>query len=76
MGHHLAKTTRLLPGLQIASENDNFVLAGANCDEAHISTQRYSQKLTSEIACIEGKSFDLQLSRASVNFTVYLIPSD
>ena len=63
-------------GQQIASENDNFVFAGANCDEAHISVQRYAQKLVSDIAFIEGKSFDLQLSRASVKFTVDLIPSD
>ncbi|KAJ7382086.1 hypothetical protein OS493_037143, partial [Desmophyllum pertusum] len=52
-------------GQQIAGENDNFIIAGANCDEGHISMRRYAQKLVSDIAYIEGKSCDLPLRRAS-----------
>ena len=63
-------------GQQIACENDNVLLAGANCDEGHISTQSYARKLVSDVARIEGKSFDLPLSRAQVKFTFDLIPSD
>lgn len=63
-------------GQQIASENDNFILAGANCDEGHISMRRYAQKLVSDIASIEGKSFYLPVSKASAKFSFELIPSD
>lgn len=63
-------------GQQIASETDNFILAGANCSESHLSMQRYARKLVSDVGDIEGKTFYLPVSEASAKFTFELIPSD
>lgn len=63
-------------GQQIASETDNFILAGANCSESHLSMKCYAQKLVSDVGNIEGKTFYLPVSEASAKFTFKLIPSD
>lgn len=40
-------------GQQIASETDNFILAGANCSESHLSMQHYARKLVSDVGDID-----------------------
>ncbi|KAK2567896.1 hypothetical protein P5673_007786 [Acropora cervicornis] len=49
---------------QIASETDNFILAGANCSESHLSMQRYARKLVSDVATeVEAKRKELGQTR-------------
>ena len=58
----------------IQSENDNFIICGANCSESHIGMQRYAKKLVSEISYIEKHSYTV--AGYLVKFSVELIPSD
>ncbi len=58
----------------IQSENDNFIICGANCSEGHIGMQRYAKMLVSEIALIEKQSYTV--AGYLVRFSVELIPSD
>ena len=37
-------------GERIASHNENFLLAGANCSESHVVMKLYAKKLVSDIA--------------------------
>ena len=37
-------------GERIASESENFLIAGANCSESHVAMIRYARKLVSDIA--------------------------
>ena len=63
-------------GGRIASENENFIIAGANCGESHPSMFRYARKLISEIGYILKQCYVLPLTEAKAIFTVDLIPSD
>jgi hypothetical protein len=63
-------------GGRIASENENFIIADANCSESHPSMLRYASKLVSDISHIEKQSYVLPLSKAKAVFTVDLIQSD
>jgi hypothetical protein len=61
-------------GKHVQSQNDNFLLCGANCSETHMSMQRYARKLVSDIAYIEKQTY--KIKGFDVKFTVDLLPSD
>ncbi|CAB3999671.1 Hypothetical predicted protein, partial [Paramuricea clavata] len=61
-------------GKHVQSQNDNFLLCGANCSETHMSMQRYARKLVSDIAYIEKQTY--KIKAFDVKFTVDLLPSD
>ena len=44
-------------GEQIASHNENFLLAGANCSKSHVVMKLYAKKLVSDIAYVESKRY-------------------
>ena len=58
----------------VQSENDNFIICGANCSESHMGMQRYAKKLVSEISYIKKHSYSV--AGYLVKFSVELIPSD
>ena len=62
-------------GQHIASESENFLIAGANYPESHIAMIRYCRKLVSDIAHTE-KSYSLPDSNFVLRFTFELVPSD
>ena len=61
-------------GKHVQSQNDNFLLCGANCSETHVSMQKYARKLVSDIAYIEKQTYNIK--GFDVKFTVDLLPSD
>lgn len=63
-------------GQQIASEKENFIIAGANCGESHISMVRFAKKLVADICHIEKQQYVLPVSKANAKFTFDLAPSD
>jgi len=44
-------------GSHITTENENFLLAGANCSENHIVKQRFVRRLVHEFQSIERETF-------------------
>ena len=46
-------------GERIASESENFLIAGANCSESHVAMIRYARKLVSDIAYVEKQSYSV-----------------
>ena len=61
-------------GKHIQSENDNFLICGANCSESHKSMQNYAKKLMHDIAHIESTTYNIQ--GFPCRFTIELVPSD
>ena len=39
---------------RIASQNENFLLAGAFCSESHVVMKLYAKKMVSEITYVES----------------------
>ncbi|XP_031565569.1 uncharacterized protein LOC116300771 [Actinia tenebrosa] len=62
-------------GEMIASEAENYLIAGANCSESHIAMIRYAKMLTQDIAHIESQIYVLPDDQR-VKFTIELLPSD
>ena len=58
----------------IASPNQNFLIAGANCSETHVCMQRYARKLVNDMNSITSKSYKLMDFDIMVSFE--LLPSD
>lgn len=61
-------------GHRIASQNENFLLAGANCPESHVVMKLYAKKLVSDIAYVESKNYNV--AGYPVQFKFTLVPSD
>lgn len=61
-------------GNHIASQNENFLLAGANCSESHLCMQRYAKKLVHDMNIIATK--DYQINGFNVKFSFELLPTD
>ena len=61
-------------GERIASHNENFLLAGANCSESHVVMKLYAKKLVSDIAYVESKRYTVV--GYPVQFKFKLVPSD
>ena len=61
-------------GERIASQNENFLLAGANCSESHVVMKLYAKKLVSDIAYVESKKYTV--AGYPVQFKFKLVPSD
>lgn len=61
-------------GDRITSQNENFLLAGANCAEDHICMKRYCRKLLSDIHIIESKEYFV--NEHKVTFSFEMVPSD
>ncbi len=61
-------------GDRITSQNENFLIAGANCVEDHICMKRYAQKIANDIQVIEAKEY--LVSGHKVTFSFEMIPSD
>jgi hypothetical protein len=80
MGHLSAKMMRprhisfLNVGKHVQSQNENFLLCGANFSETHVSMQKYARKLVSDIAYIEKQTYNIK--GFDIKFTVDLLPSD
>lgn len=62
-GHYSVTMIRLLHGFflllmqvheRIASQNENFLLAGANCSESHVVMKLYAKQLVSDIIYVES----------------------
>ncbi|KAJ7351107.1 hypothetical protein OS493_036564 [Desmophyllum pertusum] len=47
-------------GKKVASNNENFVIFGANCEESCSVVKKYVQFLCQEIADLQGKVFDIE----------------
>lgn len=63
-------------GERIASESENFLIAGANCSESHVAMIRYARKLVSDIAYVEKQNYSLPNSDCVLKFTFELVPAD
>ena len=63
-------------GERIASESENFLIAGANCPESHVAMIRYARKLVSDIAYIMLRNYSLPDSDPVLKFTFELVPAD
>ena len=63
-------------GERIASESENFLIAGANCSESHVAMIRYARKLVSDIAYVEKQNYSLPDSDHVLKFTFELVPAD
>ena len=63
-------------GQQISSEKENFIIAGANCEESHISMVRFAKKLVADRSHIEKQQYVLPKSKANAKFSLDLVPSD
>ena len=61
-------------GDRITSQNENFLLAGANCPEDHICMKHYASKIAAEIQVIESKEYFVKQCR--VTFSFELVPAD
>ena len=61
-------------GKHIQSENDNFLICGANYSESHKSMQKYAKKLMHDIAHIESTTYNIQGFQC--RFTIELVPLD
>ena len=61
-------------GKHIQSQNDNFLLCGANCSESHTGMKRFAKKLLHDIAHLEKQVYTV--NGIEVRFTVELLPSD
>ena len=61
-------------GKHIQSQNDNFLLCGANCSESHTGMKRFAKKLLHDIGHIEKQEYSV--NGIAVRFTVELVPSD
>ena len=61
-------------GKHIQSQNDNFLISGANCSESHIGMKRYAKKLVHDISYIEKQSYTV--NGVKVKFTVDFVPCD
>ena len=61
-------------GPRVASPNDNFLLFGANCKEAHSVVVKFTKLLQEQILLIEKKTY--VVSRQQVTFSFELVPSD
>lgn len=61
-------------GSHITSQNENFLLAGANCSESHLCMQRYAKKLVHDMNTIADK--DYQINGFNVKFLFELLLSD
>ena len=56
-------------GDRITSQNENFLLAGANCVEDHLCMKVYARKLASDIKVIESKEyFSFEMLRADMKW--------
>ena len=53
-------------GQQISSEKENFIIAGANCGESHISMVRFAKMLVADISHIEKQQYVLPKSKANL----------
>jgi hypothetical protein len=78
MGHLSAKMMRPQhisflngAGKHVQSQNDNFLLCGANCSETQVNMQKYARKLVSDIAYIEKQTYNIK--GFDIKFTVYLL---
>lgn len=58
----------------IASPNQNFLIAGANCSETHVCMQRYARKLVNDMNIMTSKSYKVMDFDVKVSFE--LLPSD
>ena len=61
-------------GKRITSQNENFLLAGANCSESHVCMKRYARQLIGSIETISGKTYNI--NGFDVQFSFELLPSD
>ena len=61
-------------GKRITSQNENFLLAGANCSESHVCMQRYARQLIDSIETISVKTYNI--NGFDVQFSFELLPSD
>ena len=52
----------------IASPNQNFLIAGANCSETHVCMQRYAGKLVNDMNSITRKSYKVMDFDVKVSF--------
>ena len=59
-------------GKHIQSENDNFLICGANCSESHKSMQNYAKKLMHDIAHIESTTYNIQGFNAGLQSSLCL----
>lgn len=61
-------------GDRITSQNENFLLAGANCVEDHLCMKVYARKLVSDIKVIESKEYFVKGFK--VTFSFEMLPAD
>ena len=61
-------------GERIASQNDDFLLAGANCSKSHVAMKLYAKRLFSDIAYAESKKYTV--AGYPVQFQFNLVSSD
>lgn len=61
-------------GKHIQSQNDNFLLCGANCSESHVSMHRYARNLVQDISYLEQQSYTV--NGYQIKFSVDLLPCD
>ena len=61
-------------GDRITSQNENFLLAGANCPEDYICMKHYASEIAAEIQVIESKEYFVKQCR--VTFSFELVPAD
>ena len=71
-GKHDEATAWLLSflnsGDRITSQNENFLIAGANCAEDHICMKRYASKIAAEIPVIESKEYFVKGCKVTFSF--------
>lgn len=61
-------------GKKVASNNENVVIFGANCEESCSVVKKYVQFLCQEIADLQGKVFDIEGIKVSFKFSE--LPND
>ena len=60
-------------GDMITSQNESFLLAGANCAEDHICMKRYFSTLLSDIHIIESKEYFVNEHKVTFSFEMVLL---
>lgn len=61
-------------GKRVASNNDNFIIFGANCEESSLVVKKYVQFLCQEIIDLQGKVFEIESLKVSFKFEE--VPND
>lgn len=61
-------------GKRVASNNDNFMIFGANCEESCLVVKKYVRFLCQEIIDLQGKVFEIEGLKVSFKFEE--VPND